>query len=184
MSKSRVPKSPACHPPIPAKTETVSGLEHPAPPNFCVCSLDVDNRTRCAKHFETISHKSMSIEDEAELTRRQKRIIPLLLSKTVTDACKEARVGRKTFYDWMKQNAFRHALEAARDEVFSEAMGLIKVNVSDAVNVVVGLMRAAQKEDSRIRAVQIVIEHARWLKTSEDLQRRIDLLEQAVSSLR
>ena len=116
----------------------------------------------------------MSIEDEAELTRRQKRIIPLLLSKTVTDACKEARVGRKTFYDWMKQDAFRHALEAARDEVFSEAMGLIKVNVSDAVNVVVGLMKAAE----------IVIEHARWLKTNEDLQRRIDLLEQAVSSLR
>jgi predicted site-specific integrase-resolvase len=122
--------------------------------------------------------------DEKELSSRQRRLIALLLSKTVVEACREAKVGRVTAYRWLKDGGFKKALQQAQDDVFNEAMGLIKVNVSDAVNVVVGLMRAAEKEDSRIRAAQIVIEHARWLKTSEDLQRRIELLEQAVSSLR
>ena len=126
----------------------------------------------------------MSENGKTELSPRQRRLIVLLLSKTVVEACEEAKVGRVTAYRWMKQEGFKKALESARDDVFSEAMGLIKVNVSDAVSVVVGLMRAAQKEDSRIRAAQIIIEHARWLKTSEDLQKRIELLEAAVGHLR
>src|SRR4030095_15163060 len=97
----------------------------------------------------------MTENDEKGLSPRQRRLIALLLSKTVVDACREAKVGRVTAYRWLKDEGFKKALQQAQDEVFNEAMGLIKVNVSDAVNVVVGLMRAAEKEDSRIRAAQI-----------------------------
>jgi hypothetical protein len=126
----------------------------------------------------------MLIEGQDELTPRQRKIIPLLLTKSVVEACKESRVGKKTIYHWLKQNAFRTALKAARDEVFNQAMGLIKTNCEDAVNVIVELMRQAEKEDSKIGAAAILLEHARWLKTTEDLQRRIELLEQTVSHMR
>jgi hypothetical protein len=116
-----------------------------------------------------------------ELTPRQKNFIPLLLANSVTDACKEAKIGRKTAYDWLKQKPFRDALELARDDVFNEGMGHIKANVSDAIDVIIELMRTAEKEDSRIRAAQIIIEHARWLRTSEGLGKRIEQLERALS---
>lgn len=122
----------------------------------------------------------MNIENQDGLTPKQSKLIVLLLSKSITDAAKEMKLGRRTIYGWLGTEAFRTALENARAEVFSEGMNRIKGNLSEAVDVIVELMRVAEKDDSRIRAASIVIENARWLKTSEDFERRIEQLEMAV----
>jgi predicted DNA-binding protein YlxM (UPF0122 family) len=126
----------------------------------------------------------MSIEDQDELTRRQKRIIPFLLSKSVTEACKEARVGRKTLYDWLKQEGFRNELERCRDELFSSAMDRLKANTEKALDKIITLMDSGEKDDVQVRCAQTLLEYAWKLKQSEDLEKRIEFLEQSLSRLR
>ena len=122
----------------------------------------------------------MTIDGEQELTRRQRRIIPLLLSKSVTEACKEARVGRKTLYDWLKQEHFKQELEGARDELFASAMDRLKASTEKALEKLIELMDSGEKDDSQIRCAQTLLEYAWRLKQSQDLERRIELLEEAV----
>lgn len=121
----------------------------------------------------------MSIERQDRLTRRQKRIIPFLLSKSVTDACTEANVGRKTLYEWLKQAPFKSELERARDELFASAMDRLKANAENALNKLIGLMDS-EREDIAVRCAQTVLEYSWKLKQTQDLEKRIELLEQAI----
>ncbi len=122
----------------------------------------------------------MSIEEQDELTRRQKRIIPLLLSKSVTDACKEAKIGRKTLYDWLKQDTFKDELERCRDELFAGAMSRLKANTETALDKLITLMDSSEKDDVQVRCAQTLLEYAWKLKQTEDLEKRIELLEQSL----
>ena len=119
-------------------------------------------------------------EEEDEVTRRQMRIIPLLLSKSVTEACKEARVGRKTLYEWLKQDPFKNELERCRDELFSSAMDRLKANTEKALDKIITLMDSGEKDDVQVRCAQTLLEYAWKLKQSQDLEKRIELLEQSL----
>jgi|SRR5215468_8511963 len=112
----------------------------------------------------------MSTNEGIELTRRQRRIIPLLLSKTVTEACIEAHVGRKTLYDWLKQESFKNELERCRDELFAGAMDRLKANTEQALNKLIDLMENGVKEDVRVRCAQTIIEYGWKLKQTQDIE--------------
>jgi len=60
-----------------------------------------------------------------------------------------------------------------------QALPLIKGNVDKAVKKLVALMEA-QKQDVQIRAAEHVVEYALRLRQMEELERRIELLEQAI----
>jgi len=122
----------------------------------------------------------MSIQGKDELTRRQKRIIPFLLSKSVTDACAEAHVGRKTLYEWLKQDAFRGELGRARDELFAAAMDRLKANAEKALDKLITLMDSGEKDDVQVRCAQTVLEYSWKLKQTQDLEKRIELIEAAI----
>ncbi|MDP2604573.1 MAG: phBC6A51 family helix-turn-helix protein [Deltaproteobacteria bacterium] len=122
----------------------------------------------------------MNTDQEIELTRRQRRIIPLLLSKSVTEACTEARVGRKTLYDWLKQEPFKNELGRARDELFSTAMDRLKANTEKALDKLITLMDSGEKDDTQVRCAQTVLEYSWKLKQTQDLEKRIEQLEQAL----
>jgi hypothetical protein len=117
--------------------------------------------------------------EEDEVTRRQKRIIPLLLSKSVTEACK-ARIGRKTLYEWLKQDPFKTELERCRDELFAGAMDRLKANTEKALDKIITLMDSGEKDDVQVRCAQTLLEYAWKLKQSQDLEKRIELLEQSL----
>jgi hypothetical protein len=126
----------------------------------------------------------MSIKNQDKLTAAQTRIIPVLLSKSVTDACREAKIGRKTVYDWLKQNSFKSELERCRDELFNGAMDRLKANTEKALDKLILLMDSGDKDDVQVRCAQTLLDYAWKLKQSQDLERRIELLEQALGRAR
>jgi hypothetical protein len=115
-----------------------------------------------------------------ELTARQRRIIPFLLCHNTVDACRLARVSRKSVWEWMKQEAFQEELKGARDRLFSDSLELIKGNVEKAVCKLVTLMEGAKKQDVQIRAAENILEYAVRLKQMEELEKRLEILEAAV----
>ena len=53
------------------------------------------------------------------ITRRQERLVPLLLTMPVETACAAAKIAKPTVYKWLKQVRFRVALRKAQDEAKS-----------------------------------------------------------------
>ncbi len=52
-----------------------------------------------------------------ELTARQRKAIPLLLTLPVERACDEAGLSKQTVYTWLKQDAFENGITRCRDEL-------------------------------------------------------------------
>jgi hypothetical protein len=80
-----------------------------------------------------------------QLTRRQAKVIPLLLTLPVEKACERAKIAKPTFYSWLKQDHFRAALRKAQDELFGDAIGRIKSNVSAAVDKLITLTNSSDE---------------------------------------
>jgi hypothetical protein len=120
------------------------------------------------------------MDAQPELTARQRRIIPFLLSHNIVDACRLARVSRKSVWEWMKEEGFQEELKRARDELFADSLELIRGNVEKAVNKLVTLMEEAEKQDVQIRAAENILEYAVRLKQMEELEKRLEILEAAV----
>ena len=56
--------------------------------------------------------------DEAKLTTKQAKAIPLLLAaKTYEEGCKSAQVSKATFYSWMQDETFAAEFDRQRTEI-------------------------------------------------------------------
>lgn len=116
------------------------------------------------------------------LTRRQKRLLPLLVSMpSEQQACDEAKISRSTLHLWKQQEAFMDALQAAQDEAFAESLSKVKVNATAAVDTLLELMSAG-KQDVRARCAALILEHGIKIRQVEELEKRLAMLEQAVGA--
>lgn len=115
------------------------------------------------------------------LTRRQKRLIPLLVSMpSEQQACDAAKISRSTLYSWKHQQTFTDALRLAQDEAFADSLSKVKVNASAAVETLLELMRAG-KQDVRARCAALILEHALKIRQVEELEARLEILERALA---
>jgi hypothetical protein len=70
-------------------------------------------------------------DTEAKLTARQARFLPVLLaSATYTEACNKGRISRDTLYEWLKDSAFKAALDRQRNELVAQGFALLSQSVS------------------------------------------------------
>ena len=114
------------------------------------------------------------------LTDRQRSVIPhLLASASIEEGCKRARVGKATLYDWLKQEAFRGELGRRRKEIVELAIETLKANVTKAAQTLVKHLDS-EKENISIRAAERIIEFAQRAMEEEDLQQRIQTLEETI----
>ena len=118
------------------------------------------------------------MNDPKVLTARQSRIIPYLLAApSLEEGCKRARVSKVTVYGWLKQEVFRHELKRQRDELIERALDSLKANVSKATETLVELLDS-ETESIRARAAEDIIEFAQKALEHEELERRIQALEE------
>jgi lipopolysaccharide biosynthesis regulator YciM len=75
------------------------------------------------------------------------------------------------------------ALKEAQDEAFSDGITRIKGNVTKAVDVLVELLESEDNQ-IRIRAAENVIEYAVKLNHNEELDKRINDLEERLKEQR
>jgi len=117
------------------------------------------------------------MDDNEELTPKQTRVIPFLLAApSIEEGCKRARVGKATVYGWLKQEAFRNALDGRRTELVDLAFETLKASVSKATETLVKHLESA-KETISIRAAESIIEFTQKALEHEELERRIEALE-------
>ncbi len=116
-----------------------------------------------------------------QLTARQLKTIPFIVSSpTYTEGMKKAKVGRKTFYEWLKQPEFKAELIRQRDIITAEAFGQLSQNLTKAVETLAGLLDNKDDRLKRLTAkdvIDFIVRH----KENEDFDKRLTAIEQRLS---
>ncbi len=115
-------------------------------------------------------------------TERQRKAIPSIVSSpTYTQGCKKAEINKATLYKWLKIPEFKAELDRQRDEVASEAFGVLTQSLTKAVETLVGLLDNKDDRLKRLTAedlVSFVIQH----KENEDLDKRLTEIEKQLQT--
>ena len=122
--------------------------------------------------------KSQQNAGRSQLTDRQLKAIPIIVANpTYTEGCRKAKVNRATLYEWLKDRGFKAELDQQRDQIASEAFGVLSQSLTKAVETLVGLLDNSDKRLGRLAAKDIIgfiVRH----KENEELERRIAAIEQ------
>ncbi len=113
-----------------------------------------------------------------QLSDKQLRVIPhLLAAASIEEGCKQAKVGKATVYEWLKNETFRNELKRHREDIVTGALETLKANVTRATAALVGLLDS-QNESIRHRTAKDIIEFTLRSAENESLEERIDSLEE------
>jgi hypothetical protein len=115
-----------------------------------------------------------------KLNNRQKHAIPLVLAaRSIEEGCRAAGIAKRTWYNWMGDEALKEAVSLYREQVISEALDRLKSAVAFAVEGLTGLVEAEEK-NIRLRACREVLDYFMKARELEDMDRRVSALEEAV----
>ncbi len=116
-----------------------------------------------------------------DLTPKQEKAVAALLSEpSVTAAAAKVGLAERTLYGWLADPAFAEAYRAARRAAVSQAVARLQQFSSHATTVLLQLMDDRSVSSSvRLRAAIAVLEFAIRAVELEDLQQRVEALEQA-----
>lgn len=129
----------------------------------------------------TKTNKTQQNTEKTQLTARQIKAIPIIVaSPTYSEGCKKARLNRTTFYEWLKIPEFKAELDQQRNEIASEAFGVLSQALTKAVESLVDLL---DSKDSRLKrlAAKDVIDFIIRHKENEDLDRRLTEVEKQLA---
>jgi len=126
------------------------------------------------------------MNDNDSLTRKQERVIGILLSEpTLAAASKKAGVSELTLYRWMKQPDFLTAYRAACRCVVDAAISSLQAACAEAVNTLRDIMLDGEAPaSSRVTAAKAVLETALRALELQDLEDRITALEEVTNTRR
>jgi len=120
-------------------------------------------------------------DEKQKLSRRQLKSIPFLVSSaTYTQGCEKAKINKATLYKWLKNPDFKAELERRRDEIATEAFGILTQSLTKAVESLVGLLDHQDDRLKRLTAkdvIDFIIRH----KENEDLNKRLTEVEKRLA---
>jgi histone H3/H4 len=120
-------------------------------------------------------------QNGTELTKKQISLIPTIVSaKNVNDGVKKAKIGRTTYYNWMKNPKFRDEIETLRKVIVKDAISELKQSSMDAVKVLKNLLES-DSEIVKLRTAKYIIESIKKFIELEDIEERLEILEQKIS---
>ena len=118
------------------------------------------------------------------LTPRQALALPhLACSISATEGANRAQINRSTLRRWMNDAHFRSALQHMRDEAASLAKTKLQALTLKSVIVLNDSLDGAD-EALRLRAARTVLSAAQRAEDSREVQRRIEVLDDALSLLK
>ena len=92
-------------------------------------------------------------QNGTKLTNKQiKTITALMASRTLTEACQTAKIGRSTLARWLKDETFKQALQEAENEVLRESSRFLLTGNNQALETIFNLMTNGRTETIRLRA--------------------------------
>jgi len=118
------------------------------------------------------------MNDPKALTTKQARVIPYLLAApSIEEGCRRAKVSKVTVYGWLKEDVFRQELKCQRDELVRGALDSLKADVTRATETLVKLL-TSKSEPIKARAAEDIIEFAQKAIEHEELEKRVQALEE------
>lgn len=118
-------------------------------------------------------------EKNQTLSARQTRALEALLrAGTVREAARQARVGRTTLHEWLRDETFRATLRRERYELHEAALRQMQARESEAVEVLAALLRSPD-ERLRLSAAREILDlthRAQQEERLETIENRLDEL--------
>ena len=101
---------------------------------------------------------------------------------TMTEVARQAGVSDRTIRRWLKRDAFRRRVEDARTELITGTVGRLADSAGEAVATLRQLLREGNPPATRLGAARAILEMASRYRESEELERRLTVLEEAVAT--
>lgn len=103
--------------------------------------------------------------------------LALAVGKPVRTAAREAGVGERTIYRWLKKSAFKRRVAELRERLVSEAVGRLGRAMTGAARVLVELLRS-EDEAIKLKAATAIIQLGVKLREHGEVERRLSELEE------
>jgi len=119
----------------------------------------------------------------AKLTGRQESAVAALLTEpTIEAAALKAQIGARTLYRWLHAPLFAAAYREARRQAVGQATARLQQASADAVTTLQSVMTdPTAPAPARVNAAKAVLEIAVKAIEVEDLEARVEELEQALT---
>jgi hypothetical protein len=113
-------------------------------------------------------------------SRKQEQFIAALLSyPAIEAAAKTVGIGDVTAWRWRNDPAFAEQYRKATREAMLHTAALLQGAARDAVDTLRAIQSKAESEAARVSAARTILDMALKAADLEDVQRRLDALEQA-----
>ena len=117
-----------------------------------------------------------------ELTARQlKTISAILEAPSMEAAARAAGVAKSTLYEWIQQEPFRAALEAARGDIYRAGIDTLKGAAGKAAGRLIELLDSRNENTRRLTAREILALSIK-IDESQTLEKRLTAIEQALET--
>jgi hypothetical protein len=112
--------------------------------------------------------------------KKEAAIIALLTARSIEEAARQAGVGLRTLYRWLKEEDFDAAYRDAKRKAFGQAIARLQQMCSAAVSTLGKIMIDTNAPAStRVRAAECVVNLSAKGIELEDVEARVAKLEQA-----
>jgi AcrR family transcriptional regulator len=121
-----------------------------------------------------------TVQTGAKLSRRQARTLPFCLQyNSPREIARAANISTASVYRYLADDNFRQALEAARKEVVSGALEILKGSFSKAAQTLVSLLENPQVW-VKLRVSERILETVMQLREVEEIQGRLEEVEKII----
>ena len=120
-------------------------------------------------------------DSEKSLSRKQLSALPHIATSTsISEGARRAGVSRSAVYRWLDDPGFRQELDSLKEH----AAEIAKAKIQDMMVTALQVIEDSLHDDSeriRLRAAVATLDIAQKAITSQDLSRRMDYVEDAMS---
>ncbi len=117
---------------------------------------------------------------EKKSRKEEIAILALLTEATMKEAAEKADISESTLWRWMQQEAFKDKYQQAKRQSIEHATARLRQGMTIAVNTLIEIMENKGSAMARVIAAKTVIESAMKAHEIEDLQDRVDRLEESL----
>lgn len=107
-------------------------------------------------------------------------MLALVTEPTITKAYQKANISNSTAYKWLSDETFKKALMEFRREYMKQTTAKLQANSLGAIDTLVSIMEDdKQPANARVQSSRTILEYAYKGIELEDIQERLERLEQA-----
>jgi len=115
--------------------------------------------------------------------KKEEAIVALLTHRTMEEAARAVDVSTKTLLRWLKEPEFDNAYREAKRAAFAQSIARLHHLSSAAVSTLGKIMLdSATPPATRVRAADSILDHTAKAIEIEEIEARVEALEQAASS--